>query len=45
MMVKVEMPRADWDAVLTCLRELMDQGWIVKSLYNDIIDQVDEQEY
>ena len=44
-MVKVEMPRGDWDAVLTGLRELMDQGWIVKSLYNDIIDQVDEQEY
>jgi hypothetical protein len=45
MMVKVEMPRAQWDAVLVCLRELMDQGWIVTALYNEIIDQVDEQEY
>jgi hypothetical protein len=44
-MVKVEMPRADWDQVLDCLRILMHQGYIVKSLYNDIVDQVDEQEY
>jgi hypothetical protein len=45
MMVKVEMPRAQWDEVLECLRMLMDQGYILKSLYNEIIDQVDEQEY
>jgi hypothetical protein len=45
MMVKVEMPRANWDQVLTCLQELMSQGWIVTALYNEIIDQVDEQEY
>ena len=44
-MVKVEMPRANWDQVLECLRELMNQGYIVKSLYNEITDQVDEQEY
>jgi hypothetical protein len=45
MMVKVEMPRANWDQVLECLHTLMDQGYIVKGLYNEIIDQVDEQEY
>jgi hypothetical protein len=44
-MVKVEMPRGQWDQVLECLRTLMDQGYIVKALYNEIIDQVDEQEY
>jgi len=44
-MVKVEMPRGQWDQVLECLRELMNQGYLVKSLYNEIIDQVDEQEY
>jgi len=45
MMVKVEMPRASWEEVLECLRMLMNQGYILKSLYNEIIDQVDEQEY
>ena len=44
-MVKVEMPRASWEEVLECLRMLMNQGYILKSLYNEIIDQVDEQEY
>jgi hypothetical protein len=44
-MVKVEMPRGQWDSVLVCLSELMNQGWIVKGLYDEIIDQVDEQEY
>ena len=44
MMVKVEMPRASWEEVLECLRMLMNQGYILKPLYNEIIDQVDEQE-
>ena len=44
-MVKVEMPRASWEEVLECLRMLMNQGYILKPLYNEIIDQVDEQEY
>ena len=44
-MVTVTMPRGDWDQVLECLRELMNQGYIVKALYNEITDQVDEQEY
>jgi hypothetical protein len=43
-MVKVEMPRASWEEVLECLRMLMNQGYILKGLYNEIIDQVDEQE-
>ena len=45
MMVKVEMPRGSWEEVLECIRILMDQGYILKALYNEIIDQVDEQEY
>jgi len=43
-MVKVEMTRAEWDLVLVCFRELMNQGWLVKGFYNKIVDQVDEQE-
>jgi hypothetical protein len=43
-MVKVEMPRADWDQVLMCLRDLMNEGYILGSLYCDILDQVESQE-
>ena len=44
-MVKVEMPSAYWDQVLLCLRELMNQGYTVKNLYNEITEQLSEQEY
>lgn len=39
------MPRGEWDTVLLCLRELMNQGWILKSTYSEISEQVDQQEY
>ena len=37
--------RGDMDTLVMCLQELMKQGWILKSLYNEINDQLDEQEY
>lgn len=39
------LPRAEIDTLIMCLQELMSQGWILKSLYNEINDQLDEQEY
>ena len=39
------LPRGDMDTIVMCLQELMKQGWILKSLYNEINDQLDEQEY
>lgn len=39
------LPRADMDTIVECIRELMNQGWILGSLYQDINDQLDEQEY
>jgi len=44
-MPTVKMPRADWDTVTMCLEELMSQGWTLKPLYNEINDQLDDQEY
>lgn len=45
-MVKVEMPRADWDATLMTLKYMRDtQGWLLDNLINDIETQVDGQEY
>jgi hypothetical protein len=45
-MVKVEMPRADWDATIMVLQYMRDtHGWLLDSLINDIEGQVDGQEY
>ena len=44
-MVKVEMPRGQWDAVLILLEELETQGYYVKSLIKEISTQVYSQEY
>jgi hypothetical protein len=43
-MPKVDMPRASWDAVLIHLDMLIFQGYMLKSEYNDIKNQVDSQE-
>ena len=50
-MVKVEMPRADWDMVLLILEEYARIDWprdpnpMVMALREDIAIQVERQEY
>lgn len=40
------LPRADMDTIVECLRHLMrHEGWILGSLYSEITEQLDEQEY
>lgn len=43
-MIRVELPRADWDMLEDCLEVLRDQGWIVDALLKDIQKQTDAQE-
>lgn len=43
-MIRVELRRDEWDQVLESLRDLMNEGYIVGSLYCDILDQVESQE-
>jgi len=43
-MPKVNMPRASWDSVLSCLDILIKQGYYVQDEYNEIESQVDRQE-
>jgi hypothetical protein len=44
-MVKVEMPRAQWDSVLYLINFAESYGLVVGSLYKEIEDQVYSQEY
>lgn len=40
------LPRADMDTIVMCLQHLMrNEGWMLRALYNEINDQLDEQEY
>jgi hypothetical protein len=41
----VKMPRASWESVLIGLETLIDQGYLLKSEYQDIDNQIAEQEY
>ena len=43
-MVTVELRRDEWDKVLESLRDLMNEGYILGSLYCDILDQVESQD-
>jgi hypothetical protein len=42
--VTVKLPRAEWEALDALLEVLQKQGWLVKSLRNEINAQVDKQE-
>ena len=45
-MNKLTLTRADVDTIVMCLQHLMDsEGWLLKSLYNEINDQLAGQEY
>jgi hypothetical protein len=44
-MVKVEMPRASWDAVIASLEVMKAEGYILGGLIKEIEDQVYSQEY
>jgi hypothetical protein len=44
-MVTVKMPRANWDAVIECLKLLQNQGLLTGPVIKEISDQVDRQEY
>lgn len=40
------LPRADMDTIVECIRHLMyNEGWMLGALYQDINNQLDEQEY
>jgi hypothetical protein len=41
----VKMPRASWESVLLGLEILIDQGYLLKSEYQDIDNQIAKQEY
>ena len=43
-MIRVELPRADWNMLEDCLEILRDQGWIVDALLKDIQKQTHAQE-
>jgi len=44
-MPKVNMPRANWDAVLAVLNFAESYGLEVYPLYKEISDQIERQEY
>lgn len=43
-MPNVKMPMASWDSVLIGLEMLIDQGYLLKTEYEDIRNQVERQE-
>ena len=45
IVVRVEMPRASWEMVLSALDMLIEQGYLMKAEYKEIAEQVYSQEY
>lgn len=46
-MVKVELPRASWELVIEILTQhyQVNQGYVIKPLLEEVMDQVYSQEY